>query len=62
MSKDDIALALNHIDNGHRTTDIYIAKDWRIVDEVQLKVVSLLRKLDGTLKRRKRKILKLVSA
>ncbi|MDB5157199.1 MAG: recombinase [Mucilaginibacter sp.] len=39
MSK-DVALALNHIDEGHRTTDIYIAKDWRIVDEVQ--VVGLL--------------------
>ena len=43
LSKDDIALALNHVDNGHRTTDIYIAKDWRIVDEVQLKVVNLLK-------------------
>ncbi len=42
MSKDDVALALNHIDEGHRTTDIYIAKDWRIVDEVQEKVVGLL--------------------
>jgi len=42
MSKDDVALALNHIDEGHRTTDIYIAKDWRIVDEVQEKVVLLL--------------------
>jgi integrase len=46
MSKDDVALALNHIDEGHRTTDIYIAKDWKIVDEVQIKVIVLLRKLD----------------
>lgn len=46
MSKDDVGLALNHIDEGHRTTDIYIAKDWTIVDEVQNKVVTLLRKLD----------------
>jgi integrase len=44
ISKDDIALALNHIDNGHRTTDIYIEKDWKIVDEVQIKVAKLLRK------------------
>jgi integrase len=42
MSKDDVALALNHIDEGHRTTDIYIAKDWKIVDEVQAKVVHML--------------------
>jgi len=46
MSKDDVALALNHIDEGHRTTDIYIAKDWKIVDEVQVKVITILRKLD----------------
>jgi len=43
MSKDDVGQALNHIDNGHRTTDIYIAKDWRIVDEVQENVLNLLR-------------------
>lgn len=43
MSKDDIALALNHVDGDTRTTDIYIEKDWSIIDEVQLAVVSLLR-------------------
>ena len=42
MSKDDVALALNHVDEGHRTTDIYIAKDWKIVDEVQERVLKLL--------------------
>lgn len=42
-SKDDIALALNHVDNGHKTTDIYIAKDWSIVDEVQEAVLNLIR-------------------
>ena len=47
MVKDDVSLALNHVDEGHRTADIYIAKDWKIVDEVQIKVVSLLRKLDN---------------
>lgn len=41
MSKDDVALALNHVDEGNRTTDIYIAKDWRIVDDVQRKVTAL---------------------
>jgi len=47
MGKDDVALALNHVDNEHSTTDIYIEKDWNIVDEVQMKVIKLLRKLDG---------------
>jgi integrase len=46
MSKDDVAQALNHVDNEHTTTDIYIEKDWRIVDRVQMNVVILLRKLD----------------
>jgi len=42
FSKDDIALALNHVDNGHSVTDIYIAKDWSIVDEVQDAVIAKL--------------------
>ncbi|TYP94449.1 integrase-like protein [Sphingobacterium allocomposti] len=46
MSKDDVALALNHVDEGNRTTDIYIAKDWKIVDDVQRKVISQLRKVE----------------
>ncbi|WP_312138219.1 hypothetical protein [Sphingobacterium sp.] len=44
MSKDDVALALNHVENGNRVTDIYIAKDWRIIDDVQNKVMQFLRK------------------
>ncbi|MGO1748507.1 hypothetical protein, partial [Alkalibacterium gilvum] len=44
MSKDDVALALNHVENGNRVTDIYIAKDWRIIDDVQDKVMQFLRK------------------
>jgi integrase len=43
-SKDDVALALNHVDHGRRTTDIYLDKDWSIVDEVQTAVLSLLEK------------------
>jgi len=42
MSVDDVGAALNHIDNGHTTTDIYIEKDWRIVDDVQAQVICLL--------------------
>jgi hypothetical protein len=41
-SVDDIGEALNHVDNGHATTDIYIAKNWAIVDDVQNEVVALL--------------------
>jgi hypothetical protein len=39
-SKDDAALALNHVDHGRRTTDIYLEKDWTIVDEVQEAVIA----------------------
>ena len=42
LSKDDVALALNHVDQGNKVTDIYIEKDWNIVDEVQSKVIDLL--------------------
>ena len=42
FSKDDVAFALNHIDHTTKTTDIYIKPDWQIIDDVQLKVVSLL--------------------
>ncbi len=42
MSKDDVALALNHVDHGRKTTDIYVDKDWSIVDELQKKVIGLL--------------------
>lgn len=42
-SKDDVALALNHVDQGRRTTDIYLDKDWSIVDEVQSAVLLLLK-------------------
>ncbi|WP_158798285.1 site-specific integrase [Pedobacter sp. L105] len=42
MSKDDVALALNHVDHGRKTTDIYVDKDWSIVDELQEKVIKLL--------------------
>lgn len=49
MSKDDIALALNHVDEGNRTTDIYIAKDWKIVDDVQRNVIAQLKKVETKL-------------
>jgi len=47
MSKDDIAEALNHVDGEHGTTDIYIEKDWSIVDDVQAAVINFIRTLDN---------------
>ncbi len=41
-SIDDIGMALNHIDQTNRITDIYIAKDWSIIDDVQEKVTGVL--------------------
>lgn len=35
-------MALNHVDEGNKTTDIYIEKDWGIIDEVQTAVPKLL--------------------
>src|SRR6202000_1742666 len=43
-AKDDVALALNHVDQGRKTTDIYLEKDWTIVDEVQAAVLALITK------------------
>lgn len=42
FSKDDVALAMNHVDQSRKTTDTYIAPDWKIVDEVQSGVLGLL--------------------
>ncbi len=46
MNKDDIAEALNHVDGDHKITDIYIEKDWSIVDKVQAAVTKFLRELN----------------
>jgi len=47
ISKDDIAEALNHVDGEHKVTDIYIEKDWSIVDDVQSAVMRLIGDLDA---------------
>jgi integrase len=49
MSKDDVLLAMNHVDMASRMVDIYIERDWKIVDEVQLKVLQLYREADTQL-------------
>jgi integrase len=46
MDKDSIAEALNHVDGDHKTTDIYIEKDWSIVDKVQAAVIKFFRELN----------------
>lgn len=43
ISKDDISLALNHVDQAYKLIDIYLDKDWTIVDKVQKKVLRLLK-------------------
>jgi integrase len=43
FSKDDVALALNHVDQNRKTTDIYIEPSWDIIDEVQAGVLALLK-------------------
>ena len=48
MDKDDIAEALNHVDGEHKVTDIYIEKDWSIVDKVQSAVIAYIRKLSNS--------------
>jgi hypothetical protein len=44
VSKEDISLALNHVDSKHKVTDSYLDTDWGIVDTANTKVLSLFRK------------------
>lgn len=71
MSTSDVARALNHIEQGFKTTDIYLAKDWDIVDDVQQSVMKLihesddrqLRKITSTINPEKqRKTMRLITA
>lgn len=43
ISKDDVDLALNHIDQGLKMADIYIEKDWTMIDTANRKVLDLLK-------------------
>ena len=40
ISRDDVHLALNHIDGNLKITDIYITKDWSLIDEANRKVID----------------------
>lgn len=43
ISKDDVDLALNHVDPRHKLADIYIEKDFSMIDESNRKVLDTLR-------------------
>lgn len=43
ISKDDVDLALNHVDPRHKLADIYIEKDFTMIDESNRKVLDTLR-------------------
>lgn len=47
ISKDDVHLALNHVDEKTKITDIYIARDWSIIDDANRKVVDRLIKTNN---------------
>lgn len=40
ISKDDIDLALNHVDQGLKMADAYIEKDWSRIDDANRKVID----------------------
>lgn len=40
VSKDDIDLALNHVDQKMKVTDMYIRKDWSRIDSANRKVID----------------------
>ena len=42
FSKDDVGLALNHKDQAAAVTDIYLSKNWAIIDEVQEATIQLI--------------------
>jgi hypothetical protein len=49
ISKDDINLILNHVDNEMKVTDIYLEKDWTRIDRAIRKVLDLVADLDDIL-------------
>lgn len=46
ITKDDIALCLNHTDPERKTTDKYIKKDWSRIDKSNSKVLQYMREYD----------------
>lgn len=46
MPKEDISEALNHLVKAHKTIDIYLEKDWSMVDDVQRAVIDYIDSCD----------------
>ncbi len=44
VSKDDVAMALNHVDTKHKVTDAYLNTDWSVIDNANTEVLSLFRR------------------
>ncbi len=40
ISKDDVDLALNHVDQGLKMADVYIEKDWTLIDKANRNVLD----------------------
>lgn len=49
ISKDDINLLLNHVDEGMKMTDAYLAKDWSLIDKANRKVLDLILEVEELL-------------
>ena len=45
ISKDDVELALNHVDKGNRVVDMYIEKDWSMIDTANRTVLDYIRNI-----------------
>lgn len=43
ISKDDVDLALNHVDQGKKMADVYIEKDWSRIDAANRKVLDYIK-------------------
>lgn len=46
VSKDDVDLALNHVEQKHKVVDMYIKKDWSRIDAANRAVLDHLKKVD----------------
>src|SRR5690606_455509 len=42
ISREDVAIALNHVSEENRITDTYIAPDWSKIDRVQSQVIDVI--------------------
>lgn len=47
ISKDDVDLALNHVDQGLKVTDMYIEKDWSLIDNANRAVIDYLNSINN---------------